>query len=192
MQVAQFLKPRLKALHDTSADPGGVESSVMVLLTIAPDSGREEILLTKRTNHVETHKGQISFPGGLRDRTDADLLQTALRESYEEIGAPREKVEVLGALPKVMTRGNVYIFPWVGVLREREGFVVNDKEVERILFLPVETLLIEGLKNVEISIEGMHLRSIGISVDSELVWGATARILQDLRDYLVGYVPKNP
>ncbi len=161
-------------------------SSVLALLGWNKETEREEILLTKRTEHVETHKGQVSFPGGFWEETDSDLLQTALRESNEEIGLDPKAVRILGGLEPVTTRGNIVVYPFVGWLDYPYPFVPSPGEVASLLFLPVQDLLERGLKQVNVPInEGFSVESIGIWVGEELVWGATARMLEQLRERLL-------
>lgn len=161
-------------------------SSVLALLGWNREREREEILLTKRTEHVETHKGQVSFPGGFWEETDSDLLQTALRESNEEIGLDPKAVKILGSLEPVTTRGNIVVYPWVGWITYPYPFIPNPSEVASMLFLPVKDLLETGLKQVKVPIsEGFSVESIGIWVEGELVWGATARMLEQLRERLL-------
>jgi len=156
----------------------------VLVLVGAPPHGGESILLTKRSLTVESHKGQVSFPGGFPEAEDRDLRDTALREAREEVGVTRDDIEVLGALPAVTTRGSVWIHPWIGLLDFPYPFRPNPEEVERLLLLPVARLIGEGLRQVEVASEGRVFRGPGIDVDGELVWGATARVLLSLREML--------
>ena len=158
------------------------QSSVLILLGRNQEGDRDEILLTKRTDSVETHKGQVSFPGGYWETHDSNLLQTALRESFEDIGTLIEHIEVLGALEPVHTRGDILIQPWVGRLDFPYPFALSTSEVAKLLFLPLDRLLQEGLSKVEIDVGcGHFIQGPGIYVDGELVWGATARMLEMLK-----------
>lgn len=164
----------------------GAISSVLIALCANETTHQQEILLTKRTMLVDTHKGQVSFPGGFWESHDTSLVATALRESQEEIGTDPAHVSVLGALEAVQTHQGVWIYPWVGHLQQTPyPFRVNAAEVERILYLPLETLMKEGLKPVSVRVGEVDVKSYGIYVDGELVWGATARILGMLRDRLL-------
>lgn len=177
-----------KLIPSSSPDPNDETDGVScVLVAIGPhaQTGRDEILLMKRTMQVETHKGQVSFPGGFREPHDENLLSTALRETKEEIGVEPHSVDVLGRLSPVRTRGNILIYPWVAVTQFPHPFVLSLEEVDRLLFLPVERLLSEGLKKYSVQTEGVQLQSLGIEVEGELVWGATARMLQELRELLL-------
>jgi 8-oxo-dGTP pyrophosphatase MutT (NUDIX family) len=159
-------------------------SSVLIPIGWNRETEREEIVLTKRTQWVETHKGQISFPGGFWEACDRNLLDTALRESEEEIGTKASDVEILGTLEPVLTRGNILIHPWVSKIELPYSFTVNSAEVAQLLYLPFETLIAEGLKPVDVNVGEYTVASIGISVDGELVWGATARLLEQLVERL--------
>ena len=149
------------------------------------EDGREEIVLTKRTRTVQTHKGQVSFPGGIWEPQDESLKRTALRESMEEVGTHDKDIDVWGSLPMVTTRGALPIQPWVGRLRLPYPFVPCADEVDRILYLPLRQLIQEGLKPCEVRVGGMRVQSVGIHVSGELVWGATAKVLQELRSLLL-------
>lgn len=157
-----------------------------VLLTLCknPESGFEEILLIKRSGEPGYHSRQIAFPGGFRENTDPDIRGTALREADEEIGLKPADVEVLGKLQLELTARDVLIFPWVGRISLPYNFVLNTREVERLLFLPVDRLIDEGL-NAEESPGATRGESLCIKVDGELVWGLTARILHQFREHLI-------
>lgn len=185
-------KMRLHLRHDPAAYanpeiPGSpVLSSVLIPIGHNVPMQRDEIVLTKRTMTVETHKGQISFPGGLREADDKTLLDTALREASEEVGLSPSHVDVLGPLDSVVTRGDVLIYPWVGLIELPYPFVMNQGEVDKILLLPLDRLIEEGLRPVQVEVaQGMRVKSIGITVEGELVWGATAKMLEGLRDRLL-------
>ena len=160
-------------------------SAVLVPIAFNPVSCRHEILLTKRSQHVETHKGQISFPGGFLEDHDETLTHAATREAFEEIGLRPESVTILGALNPVQTRFSVTIYPWIGRFDLPYDFRLNESEVERIITLPIEELLSKGLSPTIVDIAGLKLTSPGIWADGELVWGATAKILEELRTFLL-------
>lgn len=178
----------------SEATPGAqaIDSSVLAAVGWESKSESNQIILMKRTMTVGFHKGQISFPGGIREQADRTLLETALREADEEIGLKPSDVETLGSLDPVITRNNVIIYPWVGRLSLPYEFRLNPAEVDRLLFLPLDKLLTEGLKEVEVPVRGFKVTSIAIEVDGELIWGATARILEQLRQACLAVGPRGP
>jgi 8-oxo-dGTP pyrophosphatase MutT (NUDIX family) len=118
---------------------------------------------------MRSHAGQVAFPGGKRDVGDASLLDTALRESHEELGIARASVDVLGALDDVVTITGFTISPWVGWLAPDLELAPSSTEVARVFAAPVRAFLDEP--------EGA-LPWRGWTVDGELVWGATAAIVR--------------
>lgn len=179
------LKERLAQSVSPEIHLEPARSSVLIAIGWNEEKKHEEIVLLKRTMTVETHKGQIAFPGGFHEESDPDLLRTALREAEEEIGARPADVQVLGALSTVKTSFNVIIVPWVAKFPLPYPFVINPAEVERLLYLPVQTLLTQGLKRVLVPVGMVEVESIGLHCDGELIWGATAKMLEELRDHLL-------
>jgi len=173
------LKDSLGKTHSVPRSESARISSV--LMCLGEINGVWQIVLTKRTQFVQTHKGQVSFPGGVQESHDATLLHTALRESEEEIGIHPEHPQVMGVLPPVDTIGRVRIFPWVATLMLPYPFRLSTDEVEKVIFLPVQELMEKGLQPVRVRVDGIDVKSEGIYADGELVWGATAKILSDFR-----------
>lgn len=165
-------------------------ASVLVLLMSKGESS--QLILTKRTQKVLTHKGQVSFPGGYLEKKDRSYLEAALRETQEEIGVFSHQVEVLGQLPPVFTLGAVGILPFVGQVLGTPTFKTNLDEVERLLFLKMSDFLKKGLKSVIVK-EGIdEIKSIGIHCEGELIWGATAQILEKLYEQIKLSVSESP
>lgn len=155
-------------------------ASVLVLLCPSADGKGFDILLTKRTSKVLTHKGQMSFPGGFPEKEDNHLLETALRETREEIGLASESIEVLGILEPVTTGLQVKIIPFLGLVSNPQKFILSAEEVEKVFFLPGSELLSKGLQPVVARELHYQVKSIGIAWEEELIWGATAKILEQL------------
>ncbi len=142
-------------------------------------------LFTKRTDHVEHHKGQISFPGGAREDHDQNAWQTAVRETEEEIGVPAESVRLLGALPKLVTVTDFEISPFVGAIPYPVEFRLAEGEVEKIIEIPVTFLL--DPKVVEerpLRWKGKEVKTLVYHYHGHAIWGATAHILSDLLEVL--------
>ena len=154
--------------------------SSAVLIPIFEKNGEDHILFTKRTETVEHHKGQISFPGGGREIEDETLLQTALRESFEEVGIHPEDVDVLGDLDDEKTHvSNYVISPYVGVIPYPYPFVISPDEVESLLEVPVSVLLDPLNFRQEIQTSGeKRYRAYFYHYGDDVIWGATSRILK--------------
>jgi 8-oxo-dGTP pyrophosphatase MutT (NUDIX family) len=156
---------------------GRVPSAVLVPLY--RDGGSYHIVFIRRTQMVKTHKGQISFPGGAREKGDRSLQETALRESAEEIGLQPEDVEVLGELDdEVTTTSNYIVTPFVALMPWPYRFALNAGEVDEIITVPIRSLLEKGcLAPATEVLEGRVVDSYAYHYRGQVIWGATARIL---------------
>ncbi|MBX5470760.1 MAG: CoA pyrophosphatase [Thermoleophilaceae bacterium] len=162
--------------------PGRTDAAVLIPLFVA--RGELHAVLTRRRGDLSRHAGEISFPGGRQDRPDEDLRTTALREAEEEIGLPREAVEVVGALPPTGTFVTSYrIFPFVGVIEPGHAWAPQPTEVEEVLELSLRALM-RGFAMKRLIRRGVPVRTPTYTVDGAFVWGATARIVQSLLERL--------
>jgi 8-oxo-dGTP pyrophosphatase MutT (NUDIX family) len=156
-----------------------------VLIPLFRDGGEYGVLFTKRTDTVEAHRGQISFPGGRIDEGDRSLLDTALRETEEEIGLPRQAVTVLGRSDDARTLSSNYIVhPFVGLIPYPYPFRLNAGEVKKLVEVPLE-LFFRTEEALDVEYEGKIYRNLAYTYDGEVVWGATARIMRNLVEILV-------
>ena len=180
-RLRQFLSRRQKR-H--IVDTGRV--SAAVLLPIYRKQGEYYLLLTKRTQKVKEHKGQISFPGGAQGRNET-LVDTALRECAEEIGLMAEEVEVLGELDDTISRTSNYIIsPFVALIPWPYQFKVNEEEVEELIEVPIAALLDSGCQRQEMeTVDGEMIISYFYHYQGRVIWGATARILKQFLDIFV-------
>jgi 8-oxo-dGTP pyrophosphatase MutT (NUDIX family) len=162
---------------------GRVDSAVLVPLYV---SGADElhVVLTRRRDDLRRHAGEISFPGGRRDPGEG-LLETALREAHEEIGLEPAGVEVVGALAPVGTYVTNYaIYPFVGLIEPGFAWLPADAEVAEVLELPLSAIRAgHGVR--KLVRKGLTFRTHAYEVGPHLIWGATARIMDDL----LGRVP---
>ena len=162
--------------------PGSTDAAVLVPLYL--DAGDLHAVFTKRRDDLRRHAGEISFPGGRQDEPDEDLRTTALREAEEEIGLPREEVELVGALPPVGTFVTGYrIFPFVGVIRVGHAWTPQPNEVEEVLELSLRAM-IDGYESKRLLKKGVPIKTPTYTVDGHFVWGATARITEELLERL--------
>lgn len=159
-----------------------------VLLLLSHLEGEDRIVLTVRTETVEHHKGQISFPGGAVHEADADLSVTALRETWEEIGVRPEHVEVIGRLDAMVTISNFVVAPYVGVLTAAPyEYIPSEFEVAEVIEPPIADLLAEGtLVWEERDLKGEVRRLPAYHWNGYRIWGATARMLREFLDLLAG------
>jgi len=155
-----------------------------VLIPLFRDDGEYKVLFTKRTDTLEAHRGQISFPGGRIDEEDRSLLDTALRETEEEIGMPREAVTVLGRSDDVRTLSSNYIVhAFVGLIPYPYPFRLNEGEVKRLVEIPFR-LFLHTEEIIPVEYDGRIYQNVAYQYDGEVVWGATARIMRNLVEIL--------
>ncbi|MBY9002098.1 MAG: CoA pyrophosphatase [Candidatus Heimdallarchaeota archaeon] len=137
----------------------------------------EKVLFTKRTEFVKHHQGQISFPGGRFEKDDKDLLNTALRETVEEVGIKSSSIEVIGKLEPTDTLSHHYVHPFVGIISDDVSIKINTAEVAEHFFVPLAKLL--ETSTLKHGIFAGETR-IYYEVENYKIWGITAGILTDL------------
>lgn len=160
-----------------------------VLVALHRHRDGEAVVLTRRAEHLPTHAGQIAFPGGRHDvGRDESLLATALREAEEEIGLDPRHVEVLGALPAVTTMSSAFeIHPFVGRIPSPYPFQPHAGEVIEVFSMPLCAYADPALRVAHSwSVRGRAVEVPAIAFEGRLVWGATLRILDLLRDSALG------
>ncbi len=159
---------------------GRTDAAVLVPLYL--HKGELHAVFTKRRDDLRRHPGEISFPGGRQDEGESDLQTTALREAEEEIGLPREVVEIVGALQPTPTIATGYaVYPFVGLIEAGRKWTPSAREVAEVIEFPLRTLL-EGYGRRRLIRRGLPIRTDTYLVGDHLIWGATARILADLFD----------
>jgi 8-oxo-dGTP pyrophosphatase MutT (NUDIX family) len=159
---------------------GRTNAAVLVPLFI--HDGELHAVLTKRREDLRRHPGEISFPGGRQDETDANLVSTALREADEEIGLPGEAVELVGALQPTPTIATGYaVYPFVGLIEPGREWTLSAREVAQVLELPLKQVR-DGYRRQRLIRRGLPIRTDTYVVGDHLIWGATARMLSDLFD----------
>ena len=180
----ELLKRALaKRVVERADGTGLMPSAVMVLLY--PKGGEYCILLNKRSDQVEHHKGEISFPGGARDPEDRDSLETALRETEEEMGINRDDITVIGEMDEVVTRSNFLMNVFTGTIKYPYLFKPSAIEIAEVLEFPVSALIDTANRRTETRWDDGHPATSYSYVHQEhVVFGATARILQSCIDIL--------
>lgn len=156
-------------------------SAVMLLLFKSNDELK--IVFTERKKYEGVHSGQISFPGGRKDNDDDDLLQTALRETKEEVGVAAAQIEILGRLSELyIPPSNFLVYPSVGFAENIAAFTPQQNEVESIVEIPVDFFL--DAKNINLKAEIKLFNNHTVHVPAYIynkhtIWGATAIMLSE-------------
>jgi 8-oxo-dGTP pyrophosphatase MutT (NUDIX family) len=154
-----------------------------VLVPVVDHANEPTVLLTQRAQHLPDHAGQVSFPGGKIDKTDASPLDSALREAEEEIGLDRSFVEPLGYLDLYMTTLGYRIVPVIARVAPGFALTLNEGEVDASFEVPLAYLMDQN--NVQRHArdwQGMTRHFYAINFGERYIWGATAGILRNLHE----------
>ena len=171
-------------------DNGSLIPAAVLVVLYAKD-GDYCVLLNKRSEEVEHHKGEISFPGGAKDPEDKDFLDTALRETEEEMGINRNDVCVLGELDEVITRSNFHVKVFVGSIIYPYSFKPSAVEIAEVLEVPIKSLNDSSTWRIETRMEdGLPVSTRSYAYKNHLVFGVTARILQQCLEGLADGLEK--
>jgi len=133
------------------------------------------IVLLKRSNLVRYHKGEIAFPGGMHEKTDKNLEDTALREFEEEIGISKTTVSLIARLDDVITKTKFLVTPFVGRITSEHIYSINRDEVDEILEIPIEDLISKNIQNKEQIYQ--NLARENFFWEKHKIFGATLKIL---------------
>lgn len=157
-----------------------------VLVPLFSLEGRRHVLLTKRSQAVEHHKGEISFPGGKLDPEDADLLSCALRETDEEVGIKPADIRIIGELDDFYTVATRYVVaPFVGMIPYPYAFRPSGREIEGLLSVPLEVFFDPAYKSEDIwMFQGQSIPMVSYHWNGHVIWGATARILKHFAELI--------
>ena len=158
----------------------GIPASVLLLLY--PFDEGWFFFLTKRSQDVEHHKGQISFPGGVVEKNESKM-NAAIRETNEEIGVDKDVIKIIGSLtPFYIPVSNFHIFPYVGWTEEKPHTKVQDTEVKRVFSVSINDLILEdNLKIKEDFFSNTPVTVPYFDLNGETVWGATSMILSEFK-----------
>lgn len=182
-QKIAALKPKLESRVPTSDNLEG-HAAVLLALTDQPDP---EVILTLRSEHLSTHSGEVSLPGGRWEPGDASLEFTALRETEEEIGVSPEDVRVLGPLWSRTTRWHVPVTPWVGIVSPDVQLTPNPGELDAIFRVPLSFLLEDPrIRTDRITIDKRAIYLPAYQFEEYEIWGFTAGILTEFMVRILG------
>jgi 8-oxo-dGTP pyrophosphatase MutT (NUDIX family) len=174
--------PPGRVLNPAPEDQGKVKPSSVLLLLFRDVDGLK-VCLIKRPVYMKHHAGQIALPGG-RNEANESASETALRETYEEIGIPRDKIRLLGTLSSFYVEVSRFqITPFVGWMDTNPEFILCPDEVEKTILFPIE-----AFKPPHSTIELKTLTGLMqvpcVKYDGEIIWGATAMILSEFYDLI--------
>jgi len=201
MNQIDKLVERVKAYTPKVIEADFPEAGILVLVTRNAQS--PSIILTRRAQHMNTHKGQVAFPGGKFDEEDITLKQTALRECHEEIGVEARHIEIIGQLSQVVSLHGIRVTPFVGLIDESVSFTPNLDELDSIFKVPA-SFFNDAIPKRR---DKMTYRDIALSVPSYdyqwggetyEIWGLSAIVLVELMniafdaDITIFDEPKSP
>ncbi|MCP4411535.1 MAG: CoA pyrophosphatase [Gammaproteobacteria bacterium] len=158
-----------------------------VLILLHQEDSQWQLLFTKRASHLKSHAGQISFPGGRFEQQDTHLMNTAVRETEEEIGLARKYIKVISQLNEHPTLTGFRIFPYIGVINQLPKLSIDTGEVEEIFSVPL-LYLIDPQNHQEESAyyQGKSHLFYKIIWEDKFIWGATARMIVELSRHIAG------
>ena len=166
----------LDQLSLKQSDPKSDLPKAAVLIALTEEKN-PEVIYTLRSNKVSSHQGEVSFPGGMQEESDSSLIMTALRESEEEIGLPQNCVKILGSLDTMVSRFNVSVTPFVGVIPGDVELNSSSEEIEACFRVPLSFLLKDKrYRNDEVNRNGETFYMPAYKYSSYVIWGLTAMI----------------
>jgi 8-oxo-dGTP pyrophosphatase MutT (NUDIX family) len=156
-----------------------------VMMLFYPKNNQTHLVLILRNSYNGVHSSQIAFPGGKPEIIDVDLKETALRETYEEIGVLPDKIEVIRSFTEVyIPPSNYLVHPFLGISNQELQFIRQEEEVAGIIEFPLIDFLDDGIiqnKRLDTSY-ATNFEVPGFLVNEHFVWGATAMILSELKE----------
>jgi 8-oxo-dGTP pyrophosphatase MutT (NUDIX family) len=171
-----------RMLKDFPRTPGDDARVAAVLILLYPHNDSIYTVLIQRPDYNGVHSGQISFPGGKMESTDADIIQTALREANEETGAELSGISVINTLtPLFIPVSNIIVTPVIGWIKERPAFNHRPEEVVFLIEADIKRLIDPSLiRKKPFNIAGKMIDVKYFDYEGNVIWGATAMILHEL------------
>ncbi|WP_373368411.1 CoA pyrophosphatase [Yersinia kristensenii] len=161
-----------------SISTNGRHAAVLIPIVCRPEP---TLLLTRRSDHLRKHAGQVAFPGGKADPQDFSLIDTALREAEEEVAIPTSAVHVLGQLAPLDSSSGYQVTPVVGLVPANIAFLANEDEVAGLFEIPLrEALRLSRYYSLDIHRGGINHRVYLSWYESQFIWGLTAAIIRRL------------
>ncbi|QQR99066.1 MAG: CoA pyrophosphatase [Sphingobacteriales bacterium] len=177
----QIMQPYYSNAKNFTIPTNPLAKKSAVLILVFKKEDEPYVLFIERPENTGVHSGQISFPGGKVEPSDINYIDTALRETEEEVGIQRSEIEVLGSMSKVfVAASNFIIYPIVGYMQQPPNYITN-VEVKRVLEVPLAYLQQAKIEEKPIkSGIGIVLQAPYITIEDKILWGATAMITSEL------------
>jgi len=162
-----------------------LRSAAVLIALVESENDGLQVLLTKRASHLKHHPSQVSFPGGKVEQEDSSLVETALREAFEEIGLSRHSAEVVGQLPAYETISGFQVTPVVAFVSAKQTYQIDKNEVAEIFQVPLQHFITTNEHHVFVaSRNGKNHKVHFLPYKHYNIWGATAVMLKDLVAHL--------
>jgi len=164
-----------------------LKSAAVLIALVEPKEDEDglQVLLTKRASHLKHHPSQVSFPGGKAEDEDDSLIDTALREAFEEIGLSRDSATVIGQLPAYETISGFHVTPIIAIISAKQTYQIDKNEVAEIFQVPLQHFLTTDEHHVfTASRNGKQHNVHFLPYKHYNIWGATAVMLKDLVNHL--------
>ncbi len=162
-----------------------LQAGVLIPLVKTPQDKHWHVILTRRAEHLKHHPGEISFPGGRFENQDKSLAQTAIRETYEEIGLQSGLIEIVGKLPTQATISQYHVTPYVGMVEAQYSLEIDSNEVEEAFCVPLDFLIDKNNQQLlSRTVNGQTFSYYQIEYNHYKIWGATAQMLVRLSERL--------
>lgn len=178
---------RNKRLQETDIKKNTPFNAGVIALFYPTINQETRLILILRKTYKGVHSGQIGFPGGRQELYDANIRETALRETYEEVGVRPSNITILRELTKIyIPPSNFWVYPFLGVAKNSPLFRRQENEVEKILSVKLEDLLDENNRTIE-KITTDHINKMKVPaffLNDHIVWGATAMILNEVKSQI--------
>lgn len=183
------LRQSLEPAHWLARHRRGAGREAAVLMPIFELDGDMHVVYIRRSDHVESHRGQVAFPGGRVDPTDHTLLHTALREAQEEVGIDPASVDVLGGFEGAVARtSEIHVTPFVGLIPATDGLRADPKEVAAVFFVPMSALedsRYRGTYRFRRD-NGEVTEHPAIFYNDQVIWGLTLRFTEEVLQRMNG------
>lgn len=170
----------IENLADSNTLPGLPQKLPAAAILLLCERKNSRLLLTKRTQHLKHHPGEFCFPGGNFQQQDENLIITALRETQEELSINRNRVEIITALPKQVSKNRTSVFPLIAMIEQFEPMRADNNEVEQIVTVPLSRVLNPANYSLYLhQVNQVKIKSHRFVDPDYLIWGLTARVMID-------------